>query len=175
MKALLKIDSGLYDDLMAHLLPGGSEREQAAFLFALPKSSDHRMVFEIVEARKLGPDDFVVQESDHLEMAGTTRAALIKRAHDLQASLVEMHSHLGPWPASFSYSDHMGLRETVPHMWWRLQKRPYLALVVTRANFDALVWIENAKMPGALDALVVGDRVLKPTNLSLEGWYAPDR
>ena len=53
------------------------------------------------------------------------------------ASLVEMHSHIGPWPAGFSYADRLGLQETVPHMWWRLKKRPYLALVVTNCSFDA--------------------------------------
>lgn len=103
-------------------------------------------------------------------MADRTRAALIKRAHDLDASLVELHSHPGPWPAAFSYADRMGLRETVPHMWWRLKKRPYLAFVVASSSFDALVWLDGPKMPRRLDGLVVGERFLRPTNFSLRGW-----
>ena len=99
-------------------------------------------------------------------MADGTRAALIKRAHDLEASLVEMHSHPAPWPAAFSYADRMGLSETVPHMWWRLNRRPYLAIVVSPSGFDALLWLDNATLPRALDTLKAGDRMLQPTNNS---------
>lgn len=170
MKALLKVEGGLYDDLIAHLLPPECEQEQAAFLFACAARSDHQVLFEVIEAVKLGPSDFAAQEGDYLEMTDERRAGLIKRAHDLDASLVEMHSHLGPWPAAFSYADRMGLKETVPHMWWRLKSRPYLAIVVAKSNFDALLWLDNKTVPRALDALLVGDWLLKPTNLSLKGW-----
>lgn len=170
MKALPKIDDGHYEELMAHLLPPGSNQEQAAFLFARSTRTDHQVLFEVLEARKLGSADFARQEGDYLEMADATRAGLIKQAHDLGASLIEMHSHLGPWPAGFSYADRCGLQETVPHMWWRLKKRPYLALVVTNSSFDALLWLDNAKVPRPLDALLVGDQVLTPTNFSLGGW-----
>lgn len=170
MKTLLKIDAGLYSGVMHHLLPPGCEQEQAAFLFARPVRTDGQVLFDVIESLKLGPADFARQEGDYLEMADATRAGLIKRAHDLDASLVEMHSHIGPWPAGFSYADRLGLQETVPHMWWRLKKRPYLALVVTDSSFDALVWLDNAKVPQALDALLAGDAALKPTNFSLEGW-----
>ena len=170
MKALLKIDGDLYGTIMEHLLPAGCEQEQAAFLFAHSVRSDHQVLFEVIEARKLEPADFARQEGDYLEMTDSTRAGLIKQAHDLGASLVEMHSHLGPWPAGFSYADRLGLQETVPHMWWRLKKRPYFALVVTNSSFDALVWLDNAKTPRPLDALLAGDMTLKPTNFSLGGW-----
>ena len=123
-----------------------------------------------LDRKKLSPTDFATQESDYLEMADGTRAALIKRAHDHEASLVEMHSHPAPWPAAFSYADRMGLSETVPHMWWRLNRRPYLAIVVSPSGFDALLWLDNATLPRALDTLKAGDRMLQPTNNSLEGW-----
>ena len=126
--------------------------------------------FTVVETRKLGREDFAVQEGHYIELADAARAALIKRAHDLGASLIEIHSHLGPWPAGFSPSDRSGLRETVSHMWWRLKSRPYLALVVTETGFDALVWLDNPTQPRTLDALLVGTMTLRPTNLSLEGW-----
>ena len=170
MKAVLKIDGGLYGDILEHLLPPDCQQEQAAFLFARSARTDDQVLFEVIEARKLGPADFARQEGDYLEMADATRAGLIKQAHDLDASLVEMHSHLGPGPAGFSSADRLGLQETVPHMWWRLKKRPYLALVVTNSSFDALVWLDNAKVPRALDALLAGDVTLKPTNFSLGGW-----
>jgi hypothetical protein len=170
MKTLLKMDGGLHGDIMEHLLPAGCEQEQAAFLFARSDRTDDQILFEVIDARKLGPADFVRQEGDYLEMTDATRAGLIKQAHDMDASLVEMHSHLGPWPAGFSYADRLGLQETVPHMWWRLKKRPYLALVVTNCSFDALLWLDNTKVPRALDALIAGDLILRPNNSSLGGW-----
>ncbi len=170
MKPVLKISGALHDELVAHLLPHGSFIEQAVFVFLREQRVSDHVVFEAAEAVKLHGSDFAVQESDYLELADRTRARLIKKAHDTQTCLLEMHSHPGPWPAGFSPSDRMGLRETVPHMWWRLKRRPYLAIVIAASGFDALVWMDNPKTPLALDALIAGDRVLKPTNYSLGGW-----
>jgi hypothetical protein len=170
MKIRLEFGDAAYEGLIQHLLPRGSAREQAAFLFARYDGSADQARFTVSEMRKLEPVDFACQMGDYLELADAARASVIKRAHDLGASLVEVHSHLGPWPAGFSPSDRSGLRETVPHMWWRLKKRPYLAIVVAASGFDALVWIDNPHVPRALDALVAGSRVLKPTNHSLGGW-----
>jgi hypothetical protein len=170
MKALLKLDTGGYDDLIAHLLPPDDEEEQAAFVFAHVARTPHQVVFEAAEIAKLGPSDFIAQHDDFLEMTDETRARLIKRAHDLDTSLVEFHSHGGPWRPAFSPSDRTGLKETVPHMWWRLRKRPYLAIVVAKAGFDALLWLDDPKLPRPLDGLLVGSRLLTPTNLSLGGW-----
>ncbi|WP_342709902.1 hypothetical protein AAFG13_36645 [Bradyrhizobium sp. B124] len=170
MKAFLEVQGGMHDELLAHLLPQDNEQEQAAFLFARARQGDAQMVFEVAEMKKLGPGDFVVQKDDYLEMTDATRAALIKRAHDLDASLIELHSHPGPWPAGFSYADRLGLKETVPHMWWRLKKRPYLAVVVAASGFDALLWLDGPNVPRPLDGILAGDRILRPTNFSLGGW-----
>lgn len=170
MKAFLTIDGNLYEEMMAHLLFPDIEREQAAFMFARSTRADHEVKLDVIEARKLGTADFTRQDADCLELKDATRASLIKRAHDLGTSLIEIHSHLGPWPAGFSDADRTGLKETVPHMWWRLKKQPYLALVVAESSFDALFWLDNDKVPRRLDALLVGERVLMPTNHSLGGW-----
>jgi len=170
MNAILKLGAALHDGLIAHLLPPDDDREQAVFLFARISRSPSEAIFDVAESRLLRPGDFDVQEGDYLELADGTRAALIKRAHDLDASLVEIHSHPGPWPAAFSLSDRMGLAETVPHMWWRLKKRPYLAIVVAPSGFDALLWLDDPRIPRGLDAVMAGDRLLRPTGNSLGGW-----
>jgi len=170
MKIVLKMQEGLFGELKGHLLPPNSSREEAAFLFVIPKPKDENVVFEVVDIEKLTPADFAAQLDDYLELADDTRGRLIKKAHQLGASLVEMHSHPGPWPAAFSYADRVGLRETVPHMWWRLPKRPYIAIVVAPSGFDALVWLDNPKVPNKLDGILAGERLIQPTNHSLEGW-----
>ena len=167
MKTILKLPKGQYEAVIAHLLPPRSSLEEAAFLFATAVRSGDLVTFDVQAAELLSGDDYESHESDYLELLDETRARLIKRAHDLGSSLVEMHSHPGPSPAAFSFADRIGLDETVPHMWWRLSKRPYLAIVVARSGFDALVWLDGPKIPQALDALVAGDHLLKPTNLSL--------
>jgi len=170
MKTILELTDSDYDSVMAHLLPQNSNREQAAFLFATSERTAFETKFRVIETRQLEPRDFAVQQVYYIEIHDETRAGLIKRAHDLDASLIEIHSHLGPWPAEFSASDRHGLCETVPNMFWRLNKRPYLALVVTERDFDALVWIDDPLIPRRLDALEAGKRTMMSTNRSLGSW-----
>jgi hypothetical protein len=167
MKTVLKLPAGAYEELVAHLLPGDTANEQAAFLFARARGTDHGVALDVIDSAKLANADFAVQAPDYLELADATRARLIKRAHDLDASLVEMHSHPGPWDAAFSPSDLRGLSETVPHMWWRLNKRPYAAIVVAPSGFDALVWLDGPTFPQELHSLAAGSQILAPTNITM--------
>lgn len=167
MRIGLKLPDGMYEDLLDHLLPSNSSYEQAAFLFAVPQRTEDAVVLNTVDSAKLVATDFAVQAVDYLELADGTRARLIKRAHDLDASLIEMHSHPGPWNAAFSRSDLLGLSETVPHMWWRLKRRPYAAIVVAPSGFDAMVWLDSPELPRALDYLAAGSRMLRPTNVTI--------
>ena len=114
MKAYLMIEGPAYRTLMTHLLPPDSHQEQAAFLFAHTQREVRKICFAVAGFKLLWPEDFTVQESDYLAMADSTRAGLIKQAHDMAASLIEIHSHPGPWAAAFSLADREGLRETVP-------------------------------------------------------------
>lgn len=167
MKTVLNLPAGVYEDLVAHLLPGDTSNEQAAFLFARASDTDRGVALDVIDSAKLAAADFAVQAPDYLELADATRARLIKRAHDLDASLVEMHSHPGPWDAAFSPSDLRGLSETVPHMWWRLNKRPYAAIVIAPSGFDAMVWLDGPRSPQELDSLAAGSQILKPTNITI--------
>ena len=120
---VLKLETSLKSDLWSHLLPPGSDREQAAFLFCSASGAVDGVEFEVLDSIFLEAADFAAQYSDYLELSDATRIALIKRAHELGASLAEVHSHPGPWPAAFSPADRRGLSETVPHMRWRLKRR----------------------------------------------------
>ena len=170
MKVFLELETEIYSSLISHLLPEEDTREHAAFLFAHQTIRDGSIKFEVCDSYKAKQTDFAAQLSDYLELSDETRKWLIKKAHKLNASLIEMHSHPMPWPAAFSLSDRIGLKETVSHMWWRLKNRPYIAIVVAPSGFDALVWMDNPRVPRPLDALLVDNKVLKPTNNSLEGW-----
>jgi hypothetical protein len=135
-------------------------------MFVRCSSQSGEKAFEYLDWHPVLPDGFLVRTRYHFELTDESRADAIKKAHDLGASLVELHSHCGSWPASFSGSDLLGFEEFVPHVQWRLHGRPYLAIVVSRAGFDGLVWLSASRRPIRLKGIAVGRSVLKPTQLS---------
>jgi hypothetical protein len=151
---------------MDHLLSG--PEEQAAFVFARGHLDNLGYKFTPIEWRTIPTTGFHHQSSYHLEMTDTARRDLIRRAHELEASLVEFHSHPSARPAQFSWSDIEGLREFVPHVRWRLQHRPYIAIVVGLSSFDALVWCDDHQTPTPLCHLDVEGKALQPTGLTLK-------
>jgi hypothetical protein len=156
----------VYAALLKHLLPSTQRNEEAAFLFVRP---DDQMpaVFACIDWVPVTSDGFAVQLPYHFELTDETRAEVIKRAHDLRASVVEVHSHLSLWKPQFSPSDWSGFQEIVPHLWWRLKARPYIAIVVNREGFDGLVWLSgDASTPIRLERIDVEGHVLEPSRLS---------
>lgn len=113
------------------------------------------------------PDNgFIIRSPYHFELTEQMRATVIKKAHDLDASIVELHSHKGSRWAEFSESDLFGFQEFVPHVWWRLKGRPYIAVVVSHTSFDGLVWLTNPNIPQRLDGIVTENSFLRPTKLT---------
>jgi hypothetical protein len=170
VRAILDLPEGTYSAIRAHLLPRGSSSEEAGFAFA--EALDHRddTVFRFLDWHPVPPEGFVRHSFDGIELTDVERARVIKRAHDLGASLVEFHSHPFQLPASFSLSDRVGFEEFVPHVWWRLRGRPYVAVVAGPEGFDALAWLDNPKEPKALFGIRAGRRLLRPTGLTLQRW-----
>lgn len=167
---ILRLSGADRSRLREHLLPEENANEQAAFLFCETEQINGGLVFDAVDIALLGPADFAAQYGDYIELSDEARIGLIKRAHSSGTSLAEFHSHPGPWPAAFSPSDRIGLKDTVPHMRWRLPQRPYLAIVVAPDGFDALVWPHEGDAPEPLAGIETGGAMMVPTNNSLEGW-----
>jgi hypothetical protein len=165
-RILLALSPPVHAAVWNHLVPKHHAVEEAAFVYAAHETMDGADVFRSVEWLPVPPEGFASRSAVHFELADEVRAAVIKRAHDLGASLIEFHSHTGRWPAAFSASDRAGFGEFVPHVWWRLKGRPYLAVVVTRSGFDGLAWIAGAHAPERLDGVFVAEKLLTPTGLS---------
>jgi hypothetical protein len=150
-----------YDRLRQHLR---GDVEQVAFLFTEPYAGDQRL--RVRHLHLISGDEFSHQSGYHVELADEVRPTLIKRAWDEDACLIEAHSHL-QGPARFSWSDMAGFEDWVRHIKWRLQGRPYAALVIAADGFDALVWDDEE--PASIDALeVVPGRHLEPTGYTLQ-------
>lgn len=165
-RVILALKRETQEALWRHLLPPGRTPEQAAFAFAIPEHRNGTTVFQGNEWYAIPPEGFESRSAVHFELTDAVRAQVIKRAHDLGASLIELHSHTGVWPAAFSPSDLIGFREFVPHVWWRLKGRPYLAVVVTRANFDGFAWLTGPDAPVPLAGILKDQALLEPTGLS---------
>ena len=170
MTSLLECSQEVLKDLFQHLFEQGAEKEEGAFLLVNPSETGKELRLRVIELIKLYEANYVEQSDDYLELDEGTWSRVIKRAHSLRACIVEVHSHVGPWPAAFSLADLRGLRRTVPHVWWRLQNRPYLALVFTRKEFDALLWTHSPHKPTLLNCISSGGEILKPTSNSLSFW-----
>lgn len=152
------------DALWGHLLRTGTHDEEAAFLFVRPDEGSDLWVWRVIEWFPVDRGGFAYQSSGYLELVDDIVARLIKRAHDLHASIVELHSHPSPWPAEFSTTDLRGLADFVPHVRWRLKGAPYAAIVVAPSGFDGLVWAGASPHPEKIEGLLVDDTTEVPTN-----------
>ena len=136
--AVVSVPERIYRTVRRHLLPCWHRVEEAAFLYAMPT----RDAFDYLEWFPVPASGFVSRSSYHLELNDDTRAKVIKRAHDLGASIVELHSHVGWERARFSPSDVAGFREFVPHVLWRLKHLP-----ISRRRYDTH-WVRRFRMEG---------------------------
>ena len=155
--------------LWAHLLDSGRGTEEVAFLFAQYDGANGG-AFRVVEWYAVPPEGFAFCSAWHFELSDETRAYVIKRAHDLDASLIEAHSHDEPDPPAFSPSDLYGFTEFVPHVWWRLKRRPYSALVVSPGGLDGFVWRQRPDVPERLVAVEAEGRILRASHRSVLRW-----
>jgi hypothetical protein len=148
----LEMPADIYSELMDHL--AAEDVEHVAFLFTGPPEDGEAL--RVKEIYRVPPEGFEYQSSYHVALTDDVRGQVIKRAWDLDGCLVEVHSHGGDLPPSFSGSDLRGFREWVPHVRWRLGRRTYVALVFASTDFDALVWDNDEPTP--LSHLLVDGR-----------------
>jgi hypothetical protein len=163
-RILLALPDSVRRKIWQHLLPRSSPLEQVAFGYATWERSNH--VFHLVDWYPVPPEGFAVQTQVFFELTDAARAEAIKQAHDLGTSLIEFHSHRIGSIAQFSPSDLAGLADFVPHVWWRLRARPYLAVVVARPGFDGIAWISGPNMDIHLHGIVADGRISRAASLS---------
>lgn len=160
----VSLPSSLFDELVEHLASG--EMEQVAFLFTEPPTAGRSL--RVAELYRVPREGFDFQSDYHVALTDEVRAKVIKHAHDLNGCLVEVHSHETDPPVWFSSSDLFGFQEWVPHVRWRLARRPYVALVFAGDDFDALVW-DDGDTPSSLDSLDVDGREPRsPSGITLK-------
>jgi len=162
--ATIAMTEARYAEIKGHLIPARPKAEEAAFVYA----RFERGTFGFVDWYPVPTSEFVHRSVYHIELTDGCRARTIKRAHDLECSIIELHSHPHARVARFSGSDCWGFREYVPHVYWRLRSRPYAAVVVVPNGFDSLVWVSNPRLPNGTADIVLAGKVLRPSGLTFE-------
>lgn len=165
---ILTLSEQVYNYLLKHLLPNRGKLEESAFLFVDITLDGSKVDFIYRDSYYVLESDYVFRSGFHLELKDSVRAMVIKKAHDLKCCIVESHSHINQGIAEFSYSDWTGFDDFVPHVQWRLKGKPYISLVFTRRNFDALVWFKENQHPVALKGIRVDNKLKEPTGKSIK-------
>lgn len=138
--------------------------EQVAFLLLAPVADG----LTVSDIYLVPPDELVFESRCHAEVSEQAQAKIIKMASDRRLLLGEIHSHPGcRRDTSFSPSDLAGFDDFVPHIFWRLHAKQYVALVFGDSDFDGLAWLDDPKTPVPIEGLVVDGRVLRPTDLTI--------
>lgn len=161
----LEISAPRFRELWEHLFQ--AETEEVAFLFAedIGKGKDLRL--ETTEMYRVPPDELDFQSAYHVSLTDEGLAKVIKKAWDLSAVPVEVHSHRSAEiEVGFSGSDFWGFEETVPHVRWRLRGVPYVALVFAPSGFDGLLWLGEDNRVERLSRLMVDGEPRRPTGNS---------
>lgn len=164
------LEDGALEEIRGHLLPRGGICEEAVFLFAHPSIESDSLVLSAFGTTPIPPNGFAHRSLFYLELTDETRAEVIKRAHDLGAGLIECHSHPGQRRACFSWSDLHGFDEFVPHVRWRLQGRPYAAMVFATDSVDALAWHGERSEAVGVRCIRAGGVTVEPTGLTVVNW-----
>lgn len=171
MTAVVCLTQSQFSQLMLHLIPRRHNVEQLAFLFVKPEQSRDSLRLVCEDTWCCAPDELDHQSAYHISLRDETKASLIKKAHDTECALVELHSHVGNAAAEFSPSDHFGFEEFVPHVRWRLKGQPYAAIVVTKRDMDGFIWAGQEITAARLQGIEVdGSLAAKMNGLSSLQW-----
>ncbi len=165
MASLLSVGRHMYASIWSHLLE--SEREEAAFILAEAQELAGVTRFTGKDVYLVPHEDLQIHASCHIALSDEAQEKVLMVAWQRRLALVELHSHLGEWPAAFSPSDLLGLSEFAPHAIWRLGQ-PYLALVVTQSEFDAVFWATRDGLAGSLEAIEVDGKVYRPSGRTIK-------
>lgn len=164
---VLHIPRNMYKKVWDHLLPLNMISEEAAFVFAKNESEDGLIDFVANDFFLVPVEGFIFRSFYHIELKDEILAHVIKKAHNLGSCIIELHSHCDLSHTMFSWSDINGFKEFVPHVRWRLKRRPYSAIVVSHGGFDGFVWKNDSINPDRLGKIHVGKRmVIEATGLS---------
>lgn len=167
VKSSLFIPQKIYQNIYDYLFPKGVCFQSVAFIFAEIFKTSDSLEFQFNSWYPVKSCEYKCRYKEYVELKDMMRQKIIKKAFDLNAAIIELHSHVCLKGACFSPTDLQGFKEFVPHVWWRLNKKPYAAIVFSKSDFDAFVWVDDPEQYRQVTEIVVDDRHFYPTGLTL--------
>lgn len=166
----LRIAEGTWDELQTYL---DHPAERMAFLAATTTEGTDPALGDWTASDVMyleDETDYAYQGRAGVELADHIRPRTLKWSSELDAALVEIHSHgASRWETTFSNTDLRGLTEMTPSLLWRLGGRPYGAIVVGgRRDHDSLWWPSTNNEPMPIGDIVIGNTATQPTGLAVD-------
>jgi hypothetical protein len=165
MKREIHLPDDMKSVLKKHLFQ--NDLEQAAFLFSQYEETAGSIIFRPVEMYAVPPQAWDVQLDVYLQMSDSERAKILKMARDKGLALIDCHSHPHSYgDVWFSPSDVAGITEFAAYVKWKLNAKPFAAIVWGEQSVDSVAWDVDFSKANELDAIrVIGNETvtMKPT------------
>ena len=173
MSASIVIPSEIEKSVRKHLFK--SEVEQGSFLFTRTETLPGSLSLRVFDLYLVPESGWEIQTDYHLQMKDSERAMIMRKARDLQAGVIDCHSHpQAEDDVFFSASDRSGISDFAQYAKWKLSGRPFAAMVWAQRSMDAVLWSGSFEEAIPIDTIqIVGAPILtlRPTN----SWFAPQR
>lgn len=158
MNYVIVIPHNIERAVKPHLFQDGVE--QGAFLFARTRELPDELSMEVIDFYLIPSNAWEEQSDFCLQLKDSERAKIMKQARDLNVSAIEAHSHPGSekrvW---FSLSDCRGIAEFAPYAKWKLDGKPYGAMVWGESSVDAVIWHGGFAQPMQVNEVrIIGPR-----------------
>jgi hypothetical protein len=148
--------------LRGHLFQ--NELEQAGFLFARVARDGSSLRFDVFDCYLVPASGWDVQMDVYLEMSHEERGRILKLARELDAAVIDCHSHPHSTDAVwFSPSDRSGITEFAQYVRWKLNGRPFAALVWGEDSVDGVIWQDDFLRAEVLASVLSGGLRMTPT------------
>jgi hypothetical protein len=157
MNRQILIPAVILHALRTHLFQ--NELEQAAFLFADVQTTTEYLTFKATEIYFVPPQGWEVQLDVYLQMQESERAKILKMARDKNLALIDCHSHPRSYEdVWFSPSDVSGITDFAAYVKWKLNNKPFAAMVWAETSLDAVSWDGNFAAANAVEIVSTPDR-----------------
>lgn len=173
MKTSIVIPATIADTLRAHLFQ--NDMEQGAFLFARVEQTAAALSLVVEESYLVPARGWEVQMDIYLQMKDSERGKIMQMARAKRLCAIDCHSHPGAggdvW---FSPSDVAGISDFADYAKWKLDGRPFAAMVWGEASADAVMWSGDFAGPTVPDEIrIVGEP--RHTFIPTHSWFQSPR
>jgi hypothetical protein len=166
MKHAIVIPERVEGPLRAHLFQ--NSLEQGAFLFASVRQNEHELTLTAKDFYLVPKDGWEVQMEVYLQMKDSERAKIMKLARDKNFCAIDCHSHPHSGKnAWFSPSDVAGITDFAQYAKWKLNGKPFAALVWGERSIDGVVWHDSFQAAVPIDEVQLtgaATKILVPTH-----------